>query len=258
MSYGLNARKSGHTDAKPGSEWAISAAPEDLIYVIHDVKLLVNEVCGDYVGHVMEVLSSFPKEVLDNVKQSVLQSGESLERTTLPVIKTSIIDALVQKSVEDLKQLKGISATYRMTNKPLPVRHCPYVSAILHPLKAFLEGETAIYLDDATKKELLRGTALEITKSYNAMASELVNVARKTESSLQRIRQGAQRRAGASSDVSDHNVSNTDKICMQLFLDIQEYGRNLAALGVDAAEFEDYRSLWQCVAPADKQSTIVF
>lgn len=60
----------------------------------------MNEVCGDYVGHVMEVLSSFPKEVLDNVKQSVLQSGESLERTTLPVIKTSIIDALVQKSVE--------------------------------------------------------------------------------------------------------------------------------------------------------------
>lgn len=60
----------------------------------------MNEVCGDYVGHVMEVLSSCPKEVLDNVKQSVLQSGESLERTTLPVIKTSIIDALVQKSVE--------------------------------------------------------------------------------------------------------------------------------------------------------------
>ena len=54
----------------------------------------------------------------------------------------------------------------------------------------------------------------------------LINVdhdqARKTESSLQRIRQGAQqRRGGASSDVSDHNVSDTDKICMQLFLDIQ-------------------------------------
>lgn len=45
--------------------------------------------------------------------------------------------------------------------------------------------------------------------------------ARKTESSLLKIRQGAQRRAGASSDVSDHNVSDTDKICTQLFLDIQ-------------------------------------
>lgn len=45
--------------------------------------------------------------------------------------------------------------------------------------------------------------------------------ARKTESSLQKIRQSAQRRAGTSSDISDNNVSDTDKICMQLFLDIQ-------------------------------------
>ncbi|CAO2818154.1 unnamed protein product [Amaranthus hypochondriacus] len=258
LSYGLNARKPGHTNANPGSEWAISAGPEDFIYVVHDVKLIVDEVCGDYVGHVLDVLSSCPTEVLDPVKQSILQSGKSLESMISP-LTISIIDALVEKSVEDLKQLKGISATYRMTNKPLPVRHSPYVTAILYPLKAFLEGDRATtYLDNSTTKAILRGTALEITKSYYEMASDLVNVARKTESSLLRIRQGAQRRAGASSDVSDHNVSNTDKICMQLFLDIQEYGRNLASLGVDATEFQEYKLLWECVAPADKQSTIVF
>ena len=33
LSYGLNARKPGHTNANPGSEWAISAGPEDFIYV---------------------------------------------------------------------------------------------------------------------------------------------------------------------------------------------------------------------------------
>ncbi|RVW52510.1 hypothetical protein CK203_068880 [Vitis vinifera] len=80
--------------------------------------------------------------------------------------------------------------------------------------------------------------------------------ARKTESSLQRIRQGAQRRAGASSDVMDNNVSDTDKICMQLFLDIQEYGRNLSALGVKAVEIPAYCSLWRCVAPPDQQNAI--
>lgn len=257
MSYGFNARKSGNRNA-PGSDWAFSAGPEDLLYIIHDVKLLADEVCGDYIGHVMKLLSSCPSEVLDPVKQSMLQSAKSLENM-IPLVIKSIIDALVEKSVEALLQLKGISATYRMTNKPLPVRHSPYVSAILHPLKAFLEGDrAATYLDDATKHELLQGAALEITKSYNELASELVNVARKTESSLQRLRQGAQRRTGASSDVPDQNVSNADKIGMQLFLDIQEYGRNLAALGVDAAKIKDYQSLWRCVAPADKQSTIVF
>ena len=45
--------------------------------------------------------------------------------------------------------------------------------------------------------------------------------ARRTESSLQQFRRKAQKRAGAASGVSDDNVSETDKMCMQLFLDTQ-------------------------------------
>lgn len=72
--------------------------------------------------------------------------------------------------------------------------------------------------------------------------------ARKTESSLQRIRQGAQRRAGASSDVTDNNVSDTDKICMQLFLDIQVWlyfkYPYISVLFVFLYLFSSYFSLW--------------
>ena len=54
----------------------------------------------------------------------------------------------------------------------------------------------------------------------------LINVhhdqTRWAESSLQRIWQGAQqRRDEASLDLSERNVSNIDKICMQSFLGIQ-------------------------------------
>lgn len=125
--------------------------------------------------------------------------------------------------------------------------------------QAFLEGERAMtFLTKETRNELLLGAATNITGSYYELAAELVSVvsiqikvcltwwefllfsiylimwlllhaqARKTESSLQRIRQGAQRRAGASSDVSDHSISDTDKICMQLFLDIQVVSLSLS------------------------------
>ncbi|GFP87982.1 conserved oligomeric golgi complex subunit 2 [Phtheirospermum japonicum] len=280
LSAGLNARKAGNASATSGSEWAISAASDDFLYVIHDLNCLVEEVCGDYLGHVLGLLKSCSPLVLDLVKQSILQGGNSL-KALQPLVINSIVESLVEKSVEDLRQLKGITATYRMTNKPLPVRHSPYVSGVLRPLKlegvrlvegimdvrrwkldpsgAFLEGErAATYLTRELKQELLQGAAFEITRRYYELASDLVSVARKTESSLQKIRLGAQRRAGASSDVSDHNVSDTDKICMQLFLDIQEYGRNLASLGIDAANIPEYRSLWQCVAPSDRQNTISF
>ncbi|KAJ8748117.1 hypothetical protein K2173_012885 [Erythroxylum novogranatense] len=258
LSSGLAARRMGNAGTTSGSEWATSAAPDDFVYIIHDINFLSKEVCGNYLEHVVKLLSSCSADVLDVVEQSILQGGKSLNDLA-PLAVKAITDALVDKAVEDLRQVKGITATYRMTNKPLPVRHSPYVSGVLRPLKVFLDGERAMtYLTKDTRNELLHVATTDITGRYYELAAELVNVARKTESSLQRIRQGAQRRAGASSDVSDHSVSDTDKICMQLFLDIQEYGRNLSLLGVQAANIPAYRSLWQCVAPTDKQSSISF
>lgn len=64
-------------------------------------------------------------------------------------------------------------------------------------------------------------TPFVLAQEYLLIGFQYWSQARKTESSLQKIRLGAQRRAGASSDISDHNISDTDKICMQLFLDIQ-------------------------------------
>ncbi|KAL8167108.1 hypothetical protein V2J09_008607 [Rumex salicifolius] len=257
LSSGLSCQ-SNSEDPSPKSKWAASAHLEDLIYVIHDINSLVSEVCGDYLETVLKLLASCPATVQDLVKQSILHSAKSLEEQAPLALKT-LVNALVEKSVEDLRHLKGITATFRMTNKPLPVRHSPYISGVLRPLKAFLEGDRATrYLTEDLKNKILRDTCSDITKRYYELAADLVNVAKKTEQSLQRMRQVAQKRVGASSDASDQNVSDTDKLCMQLFLDIQEYGRNLAALGVDAAEIDSYRSFWQCVAPADKQQQIRF
>lgn len=67
--------------------------------VIHDIKLIVAEVCGDYIGHVVQLLSSCPAEVLDSVKQSILQSGKCLEDIA-PVVIKLVTESLVEKSVE--------------------------------------------------------------------------------------------------------------------------------------------------------------
>ncbi|KAI9174733.1 hypothetical protein LWI28_022056 [Acer negundo] len=258
LSSGLAARKVGNSGAKPGNEWAISASPDDFIYILHDTNCLASEVCGDYLAHVLRLLSSCPAEVLDLVKQSIIQGGMALNALQPSVINT-IVGTLVEKAVEDLRQLKGITATFRLTNKPLPVRHSPYVSGLLRPLKTLLEGQQATtYLTMETRNQLLVSAVNEITNRYYEIAADLIEMAKKTESSLQRLRMGAQRRAGASMDVTDHNVSENAKFSMQLFLDIQEYGRNLAALGVEAAEIPAYCSLWQCVAPSDRQNVIKF
>lgn len=259
VSAGLSARRTRNSGSNSPFEWALAASPDDFVYIIHDLDHLAAEVCDSYIGCVFEILNSCSTEqVLDLVKHSIFQGGKSL-KDLVPSVIDSIVETLVEKSNEELKQLHGIVAAYRMTKKPPPVRHSHYVAGVLRPLKVFLDGERATtYLTEDTKDKLVQGAAFKITGRYHELAADIVNTARKTETSLQRIRLGAQRRAGASSDVSDSNVSETDRICMQLFLDIQEYGRNLAALGVEAAKIQAYRSLWQLVAPQDKQAEISF
>ncbi|CAK7336686.1 unnamed protein product [Dovyalis caffra] len=257
LSSGLAARKMGNTGPNSGYKWAASAVPNDFLYIIHDINCLATEVCGDYLEHVLKLLSSCSAGILDLVKQSILQGGKSLHDLT-PLAINAITEALVDEAVKGLKDVKAIATTFRMTNKPIPTRHSLYVSGLLTPLKKdFLDMEKHNpYLTKETINELRHGAATAITGRYYDMVAEIVSVARKTESSLQRLKKGAQRRAGVSSDVSDPTVSDTDKLCMQYFLDIQEYGRTLSTLGVDAKEIPAYRSLWQCVAPSDRENVI--
>lgn len=256
LSSGLAARKArgGSSTPIPNSEWASAADVADLIFVVHDVGFLVTELTGDYLEHVLQLLESCTVEVRDLVKQSVLQAAKSLENL-LPALKETMIESIVEKSVEDLRQLKGITAKYRMTNN-LPVRHSPYVSGLLRPLKGFLNGDRVACLSNEDLTELVLGVAERITARYMFTANEAMELARKTEISLKKLSDAAKRR-GASSDALDNNVSDLEKIRMQLFLDVQEYGRNLAELGVEVADFPAYQELWKAVAPEERQKQIV-
>ncbi|RHN70505.1 putative COG complex component, COG2 [Medicago truncatula] len=143
----------------------------------------------------VQVLSSCSPNVLESVRQSILESGQSL-KSLEPLVIKAVVESLVEKSVEDLRQMKGIAATYMMTNKPLPVGHSPYVAGVLRPLKAFLGGEKISYLASETKNEILLYAATEITDRYYELAADLVIVSRRKEYSLQKIRQSAETSRG--------------------------------------------------------------
>ncbi|BBN16902.1 conserved oligomeric Golgi complex subunit 2 [Marchantia polymorpha subsp. ruderalis] len=257
LSAGLVARRAGNTEKPAGGNFALVATPEDFILVGHDVKLLAQKIKGPHLQHVEAALTPSAPEVFALVKQSIFQAADLLLEL-VPALTDVLTEALADKCAEALKQAKGITATFRMTNKPLPTRHSPYVSSILQPLKAFLEGERIIYLAQDAQEELLGTVVEKITTRYNDQARDIINTARKTESTLQRFRQGAARQRGGGADTSENSISDTDKICAQLFLDVQEYGRRLSALGISAADLPVYVSLWQCVATVDRQNDIRF
>lgn len=69
------------------------------LQIIHDIKFLATEVCGDYLQHVLQLLSSLSGDALDLVKQSILQAGKSLN-DLVPLVINTIVETLVEKAVE--------------------------------------------------------------------------------------------------------------------------------------------------------------
>lgn len=67
--------------------------------IIHGITCLATEVCGDYLDHALQCLSSCSADTLDLVKQSILQGGESLDDIS-PLAINAIIEILVDKAVE--------------------------------------------------------------------------------------------------------------------------------------------------------------
>lgn len=60
------------------------------------------KVQGDYLQHVLQLLSSCPDDALDLVKHSISQGGKSLN-DLIPQVINTIIETLVEKSDEVIK-----------------------------------------------------------------------------------------------------------------------------------------------------------
>jgi hypothetical protein len=65
-----------------------------------------------------------------------------------------VADQLAERCVAVVRQLKGITATYRMTTKGPPSRHSHYASGILQPLSALLETATGAALGREAQQAL--------------------------------------------------------------------------------------------------------
>jgi hypothetical protein len=72
-----------------------------VLQVMHDVHAVIAELSesGNFIGHVHQLLASCPAEVLNLVKQSILQAVEPFKEL-LPVIMNVMIGVIVKRSNE--------------------------------------------------------------------------------------------------------------------------------------------------------------
>ncbi|EEH53449.1 uncharacterized protein MICPUCDRAFT_21533 [Micromonas pusilla CCMP1545] len=253
---GLNGEK---TEEPPDA--SATAADDDLLAVRADAEKLVALCSTTLYQKMRDVLTkSHGEEFAGMAIEIVAQSVDHLNAGGAEALTRRLVGAVVDACGDALKQLKGITATFRMTNKPTPTRHSHFVPNILAPARTFLESPSTTSLSKQTRRALACAVADGVCAKYSALASELLATVKKTEASLNKLKDrkaaAAKEGAGASASATttkagsaQQGPTDAEKIVAQVTLDVREFGAQLAAMGVDPASRDAFKELWAVAAP---------
>jgi hypothetical protein len=161
---------------------------------------------------------------LDEIK--ILATDIMLEssRGIAPLVSHSwnalIVDNLTLQCCAPLSAVKGVAATYRMTNRPPPTQASPFVASILRPLQEFgksYASRTPPQIGDDWKRSVVSS----VSDKYSLAVEELIATVKRTEEAL---KGRATRRTMAG------GMSDGEKVKLQLFLDHREFKKHVEDL----------------------------
>lgn len=285
---GIVAGSNSSSSSKP---FLSANAPEALINVSWDIFLFSQEVA-------VERLKESVVQAVMGAGSSTSKKDDDLERVIKEGLAEAMkpLDSLVQRgwqalhthvvrqSVTVLQAVRGITATYRMTNKRPPERASPFVAKILEPLRLLepeMKGKVPPAMQLGWKTQVLEAVLVR----YLEATQELLNSVDQMEDALKKRKQRAKGGgaggaggggggsaseqqsgsisssnsgavASSSGSGSDTPLSDSDKIKLQLLLDVatfaEEMDKALAGSGggSDPLKMPSYLDLLRAVSPA--------
>ncbi|GIL63172.1 hypothetical protein Vafri_17283 [Volvox africanus] len=265
--------------------WAPTLPADELFAVVSDTLVAREALLGPVTAAFLELLppTSTPSHPAANDTDAALNGdGGAVAESAVDAATTAVRGALaeaaaavqasghglaavvteevVERCAAAVRQLKGITATYRVTSKAPPTRASHYVFGVLMPLRQLLDAEPVKRLNPALRQELVTLPVAEsVCARYAALAEELLVSVRKTESSLKRLKKAKGGPGGEEEPAA--GLSDSDKITLQLHLDVEELVVQLRQLMMPPdtapeALLPSLRRLKEVVAPAPRDAAI--
>jgi hypothetical protein len=132
-----------------------------------------------------------------------------------------------------------------MTNKPPPDTHSSYVDVINSPIKTFRERFGVVLCmvcgGASGVESWYFGLLEEVALSFLQQVQQLMDTVRMMDSALQRRSKVTS--AGVSGSSTNANMTDSEKIALQVQLDVLAFGVDVSSLGVDANELPSYKAL---------------
>lgn len=237
-----------------------------LIWVYLDAnKISEEKLSGILCDLVWPVLDSdlAQESAKDYFIESLEESRVEL-RTNLTRLSDVITNRVSEKSSAYLKQVSDIPRLYRRTNRELPAKPCTYMTSLLEPINHFSQV-TAKQSPQATLHQWLVAIFAKVSVKLLSNVSEVLDNVQKMEESLLRLRRVRDKANSATkssttneekvkseTEKSDKNVSDDDKIRLQLFVDVKHYLKTMESLGVKPTEVTHVEKLEELVKQATK------
>ena len=235
-------------------------ALEELLVVAGDLYLLEGWLLSEFstsaaaaLGAKQSAVGSFQVDLqgVDAVRAALVRQTSKLQgaRSEVWARVSALLGGECRKALGAVKT--AVVSKYRMTNKPAPDSASAYVEVILQPLKKFLAQHSALCAKlcttsaskESAAQEGLRlwkiALAEEISLSFVEQVSALIETVKQMDSTLQR-RSRLQQTAAAT---GNSNMSDSEKIALQIRLDVEAFGRDLQQLGIDTADVSAFKKL---------------
>lgn len=202
--------------------------------IAHLTRVLDEQIFAKILNKI-NALGSLAAEQKEAIKSSTNIVLKRLHEPTAN-IAGHVQSHLIEKSLENVKQVGDIPRQYRRTNRAEPTEPSQYVSSLIVPCQK--------YFDDTKDESKWIGTIFTaITKDYQRAIEEVLEASRKMEASLLKLKQMRKTKTEEKSD----KMSDDEKIRLQIRLDVTHFGESFFKLGVesDHASFVELNKLVQ-------------
>jgi hypothetical protein len=203
----------------------------DVAAVAWELTILESTVRHDYVNTVCEAFSnadsteSDREELRSLISETLKDASDQIHPLIDKAWNEIVVNILTTKCAGPLAGVRGVAATYRMTNRPPPTQASPFVVSILRPLKEFdqeFSNRTPERVGSRWKQQIV----VAIADRYAVAVEELIATVQRTEAALQSRRT---RRTSAG------GMSDGEKVKLQLYLDFLTFSQSVGEVGVDPA-----------------------
>uniref|UniRef100_D8QCD3 Conserved oligomeric Golgi complex subunit 2 n=1 Tax=Schizophyllum commune (strain H4-8 / FGSC 9210) TaxID=578458 RepID=D8QCD3_SCHCM len=226
---------------------ADDAALRNCSTVMADIRAMEANVMTIWQEQISVLLPESANEDETNPEDALKHSLEQI--TSLqPGLSRRIISVLVRRCSEALLPVRSIPSQFRaMSNKKMPSEASYFIPTIFKPVKTYF-GINTTEGPGSPLKDLVHPFAVEIFETVAERYGYYVTAMRKTEESLRRLKKGRKTTFSLfGGGAKDDEGRDEERIRTQMILDVEAFGREGEALGVDVGQSAAFRMLDEMV-----------